>query len=332
MLAASAKSIYRLLIYTSRRKILYSYIYMDGNVKFFSYQQGLITLSPNDIAKAMYKDASVPIAYDYKDLITGLSFQLITPTKLFVVDESFPVNKLIPTAKWQVLYDASFNGPGNVKFVMMGQDATVQSNWKTLNDVLQYHLYAGTLPVQDLESVYMKLITLDDSMYIVGTLFTPSQPYVRLVLTGTQTVASNAEARIAYNSIDDQVGVEEADSAQMVPVLTGANTGVVRLKVAGLYLIEADASLTVTAATVARLAVKINGTSIRKITSFSIPATGGDNPFWTTAIRIKRSDLADTTFADEAKLEITLTNTSSASTTISSGSAELTALTVTFLG
>jgi predicted membrane-bound mannosyltransferase len=102
------------------------------------------------------------------------------------------------------------------------------------------------------------------------------------------------------------VGAAESDNAQMVPVLTGANTGVVRLKIAGLYLVEADASLTVTAATVARLAVKINGT-IRKVTSFSIPATGGDNPFCITTIRIKRSGLADTTFPDEAKLEITLT-------------------------
>ena len=149
-------------------------------MQFFSYHQGLITLSPNDIAKAMYKEASVPIAYDYKDFLTGLSFQNITPTKLFVADESFPVNKLFLTAKWQVIYDATFNGVGNLKFVTMGQDATVTSNWKTLNDVLAYHQFAGPLPVQDLESVYMKLTTVDDSMYIVGTLFTPSQPYLRL--------------------------------------------------------------------------------------------------------------------------------------------------------
>jgi predicted membrane-bound mannosyltransferase len=117
----------------------------------------------------------------------------------------------------------------------------------------------------------------------------------------------------------------------MVPVLTGTNTGVVRLKVAGLYLVEADASLGVTAATVARLAIKING-AVRKLTSFTLPSTGGDNPFAVASIRIKRSDLADTTYADEAKLEVTLTNTSSASATISSGSSELTALTITFLG
>ena len=302
---------------------------MSGNVQFFSYRQGILSLSPNEIARAMYKDASVPINYDYNDFLTGLSYQNITPTKLFVADTAFPVNQRIITARWQVLYDATF--VGGVKFVMMGQDATVSTNWKSINDVLVYHQYAGPLPVNDLESAYMKLITLDDSMYIVGTLFTPSQPYLRLVLTGPQSVASNTEARIAYNSIDDQVGVEEADSAQMVPVLTGPNTGTVRLKVAGLYLVEADASLGATATTSARLTIKVNGL-VRKRTIFAIPSTGGDNPFCIGTIRIKRSDLAGITYPDEAKLEVTLTNTSVASTTISSGDSELTALTVTFLG
>ena len=152
-----------------------------------------------------------------------------------------------------------------------------------------------------------------------------------MVLTGTQTVASNTEARIAHNSIDDQVGAQEADAAQMVPVLTGTNAGVVRLKVAGLYLVEVDTGLTATAATVARLAVKMNG-SIRKLAGFTIPATGGDNPFAVASIRIKRSDLADTTFPDEAKLEVTLNNISSSSATVTPGGVELTALSITFLG
>ena len=71
---------------------------------------------------------------------------------------------------------------------------------------------------------------------------------------------------------------------------------------------------------------------MRKVTSFTIPATGGDNPFAVASIRIRRSDLANTTFPDEATLEVTLTNTSSASATLSSGGVELTALTVTFIG
>ena len=44
--------------------------------------------------------------------------------------------KLILTARWQVLYDANFNGPSKLKFVAMGQDVAVATNWKTLNDVL----------------------------------------------------------------------------------------------------------------------------------------------------------------------------------------------------
>jgi len=304
---------------------------MDSSITFFSFGKGNLRLSPSSIAKAMYKEASVPNQYDYKDPESGLSFQMLTPTRLFIADPTFPVVALILAANWQVLYDASFSGPGNLKFVTMGQDITVSTNWKTLNDVLLYPSFNGKLPVGIPEEVYMKVVTLDDNVYVVGTLFTPSQPYIRLVLTGTQSVASNAEARITYNSIDDTVGTEEVDSAQMVPVLTGANAGVVRLKVAGLYLVEADASLGVTAATSARLTVKINGT-LRKRTIFTIPSTGGDNPFIVTTIRIKRSDLADTTFPDEAKLEITLTNTSTAAATITSGDSELTALTVTFLG
>ena len=117
----------------------------------------------------------------------------------------------------------------------------------------------------------------------------------------------------------------------MVPVLTGPNIGTVRLKVAGLYLVEADASLGVTATISARLTIKVNG-SVRKRTIFAIPPTGGDNLFCVGTIRFKRSDLADITYPDEAKLEVTLTNTSVASTTISSGDSELTSLTVTFLG
>ena len=302
-----------------------------STVKFFTFNGGLIDLPINDISKAMYKEAVVPNQYDYKDPDTGLSFQMISPTKLFIADPQFPVVKAILTARWQILYDATYPSPANLKFVTMGQDVTLSSNWKTLNDVLLYHLYPGDLPVATPEQVYMSVVTLDDSMYVVGTLFTPSQPYLRLVLTGPQNVASNAEARITYNSIDDQVGTEEADAAQMVPVLTGSNAGVVRLKVAGLYLVEADASLGVTATTSARLSIKINGV-VRKRTIFAIPSTGGDNPFCIGTIRIKRSDLADTTFPDEAKLEVTLLNTSVASTTISSGDSELTALTVTFLG
>ena len=117
---------------------------MDSNVRFFSFGQGTLMLTPNDIAKAMFKEALVPNQYDYTDPSTGLSFQLISPTKLFVADPSYPVVKLILTARWQVLYDANFNGPSKLKFVAMGQDVTVANNWKTLNDVLLYHSFSGS--------------------------------------------------------------------------------------------------------------------------------------------------------------------------------------------
>ena len=182
-----------------------------SSIKFFTFSAGAIDLSVTDIARAMYKEALIPNQYDYKDPTTGLSFQLISPTKILIADPQFPVVKAILTARWQILYDATFNGPSNLKFVTMGQDVTVPTNWKTLNDVLLYHLYEGNLPIQTPEEVCMSLVTLDDSLYVVGTLFTPSQPYLRLALTSAQSIAANTEARIAYNTVDDQVGAEEAD-------------------------------------------------------------------------------------------------------------------------
>ena len=111
---------------------------MNSNVRFFSFRQGTLMLTPADNAKAMYKEALVPNQYDYVDLSTGLSSQLISPPKLFVADPSYPVVNLILTARWQILYDANFNGPSKLKFVAMGQGVAVATNWKTLNDVLFY--------------------------------------------------------------------------------------------------------------------------------------------------------------------------------------------------
>jgi hypothetical protein len=52
--------------------------------------------------------------------------------------------------------------------------------------------FSGPLPVKVAEQVYMSVVPLDDSMYIVGTLFTPSQPYLRLTYNGTpaQSIAT----------------------------------------------------------------------------------------------------------------------------------------------
>ena len=179
---------------------------MDSNVRFFSFRQGTLMLTPNDIAKAMYKEALVPNQYDYTDPATGLFFQLISPTKLFVADPSYPVVKLLLTDRWQILYDANFNGPSKLKFVAMGQDVTVANNWKTLNVVLFHRSFSGPLPVKVAEQVYMSVVPKDDSMYIVGTLFTPSQPYLRLTYNGTpaQSIASNAIASLNADGRDNR--------------------------------------------------------------------------------------------------------------------------------
>ena len=61
-----------------------------SSIKFFTFRAGAIDLSVADIARAMYKEALIPNQYDYKDPTTGLSFQLISPTKILVADPQFP--------------------------------------------------------------------------------------------------------------------------------------------------------------------------------------------------------------------------------------------------
>ena len=111
----------------------------------------------------MYKEAVLPFSYDYRDPSTKLSFQMVSPTRLFICDPTFPVIASILNAQWQIIYDSTFTGVGNLKFVASGADATVSTNWKSLNDVLQFYNFAGKLPINSLETVYMKLVTLDDS-------------------------------------------------------------------------------------------------------------------------------------------------------------------------
>ena len=90
---------------------------MEEIIYFNSYNQGIIPLTPSEISKAMYKEASRPGGYDYRDPTAGLSFQLVGTTRAFVCDPDFPVVSQILNAQWQIIYDATYSGVENLKFV-----------------------------------------------------------------------------------------------------------------------------------------------------------------------------------------------------------------------
>ena len=145
---------------------------MEQTIYFNSYNQGIIELTPAEISKAMYKEASRPGGYDYRDPQTGLSFQLVGTTRAFVADPDSPIVSQILTAQWQIIYDATFSGVGKLKFVARGLDNTVSTNWKTINEVLQSYNWSGNLPVKTLSQVYMGVFHKSTSLYVVGTLLT----------------------------------------------------------------------------------------------------------------------------------------------------------------
>ena len=175
---------------------------------FSAYRKGNVSLDMEYIAKTMYSESVLPFAYDYRDPRTGLSFQLISPTRALIADPDFPVIKQILAAEWQIQYVAGFSGVGNVRFVAKGLDATVAANWKTINDVLQQYNFAGQLPIVSLAQVYMLAVRINDSKVITGTL-TPSQPYVSLSLTGTPpTLTVGTERTVPYNNVAETIGVE----------------------------------------------------------------------------------------------------------------------------
>ena len=177
----------------------------------------------------------------------------------------------------------------------------------------------------------MGVFDISTSLYVVGTLFTPSQPYLRLRWSGTptQTISSNATTRVAFDTLIDTTQSAEAEDALMVPALTAPNAGWVQLKVAGLYLVEASISLTspVAATKARRVSIRLNG-AIFKFENSSISGDEDDDASIVGTVRVKRSDLSDITFPDTAKLEIVFTNTNSAAVSVVQGSS----LAVPFLG
>ena len=116
--------------------------------------------------------------------------------------------------------------------------------------------------------------------------------------------------RVEYNRVVDQTGAEEADAGQIVPVLTGTNVGAVRLRLAGLYLVEASVNLLPSTAPSSAvvwdytLNLRINGTTRKIADSLPTQGIGGGCVSIIGLVRITRAQLADTIYPDEARLEI----------------------------
>jgi hypothetical protein len=273
---------------------------MSQTISFSSFNRGTVNLATSYLARAMYSEAVAPTRYDYRDPLTGLSFQLVSSTRALIADPSFPVVKQILDAQWQISYDSTYSGVGKLKFVAQGQDATVAGNWKSINDVLQQYNYGGSLPIVSLAQVYMLVASLKNSDYIVGTLFTPSQPYLELTRAGAAVqLLQGADKLVPFDTVVDSVGLEEVDAAQIVPILTGDDQGKIKLSVAGVYLIEAcvgiqtsgAASITDSLPTYLRL--NLNGVNVAEAFGAvdQVTTLGDGTVHLTTMVRVKKSNL-----------------------------------------
>lgn len=310
---------------------------MQTSIHFATYYQGTVKIPMSYISKAMYQEAVAPTQYDYKDSETGLSFQKISSTYVFIADPACPIVSTILKAQWQVLYDTSY--VGSVKFVAKGASTTVSSNWKSINDVLQSYNWLGSLPITSLSQVYMAIAPINDSSYIVGTLFTPSQPYLKLTFSGSTpfSLSPNTLAQIPFDTITDSVGVEETDSGQIIPILTGADQGKLKLSITGRYLIEASFELLLSSVTVSgvvpmQIVLKLNGTAVGQ--GFATLQTVSGNIDGSASIvaivRVKASDLSSVTYPGNAVLEVGGLHANAASIPLKSSA--FTDFNITFLG
>ena len=133
------------------------------------------------LESAMHSESLDKNQYDYRDG-SGLSLQTISTTRALISDPAFPITKQILNDRWQILYDPTYPGYQNIRFVP--RDTVVNSqNSKDKNYVLETNFYQGTLPIPSFVYTYMMVVPIREtgsSNYIVGTLFTPSQPYLKI--------------------------------------------------------------------------------------------------------------------------------------------------------
>jgi hypothetical protein len=165
------------------------------------------------------------------------------------------------------------------------------------------------------------------SNYITGTLFTPSQPYLKVSFMYNQSVqniipANLTFARIKYDQVVETLGTEETDK-NISLITTGNDAGTILLPVAGRYQLHAsfvldEATTTPFTTSVYQIGFKINGV-IKEVVPCAVnyltppqgePVSPGINSGTvggaklSTTFLIKESDLTGSGANTTAKLEI----------------------------
>lgn len=287
------------------------------SIRFPSYYGGFINIDLSVLESVMHSESLDKNQYDYRDG-SGLSFQKISKTRILIADPAYPITKQILNDRWQIFYDPTFSGYQNIRFVP--RDTVVNpQNSKDINDVLETYFYQGTLPIPSFVNVYMMVVPIRDagsSNYIVGTLFTPSQPYLKISYMYNASVSNiippnRTFARIQYDQVVETLGAEETDK-NISLITTGNDTGIILLPVAGRYSLHATFVLNeaVTApfdTTVYEIGYSINGVVKEKVMCAVIKAIPGQtgtlgSAKLSTTFLIKESDLTGSNIT--AKLEI----------------------------
>ena len=187
----------------------------------------------------------------------------------------------------------------------------------------------------------MKLVKLDTINYLVGTVFQPNQPYLRLkYIKGTDVVLPlNNEVRIPYNTIEYSSNDNETDdiSSEITFVSTGANVGQVFLAATGRYVVKASYNMVFNGALAnpayAEIRIKLNGTMIDNSKcvhkSFNGVVNGDINIF--SIIYIDETPLLDSQ-NDKALLEIFGVNLETNYSNVIIAQSSTTKLTISFIG
>ena len=225
--------------------------------QFYSYYGSIINLDSGKIDRIMTKETLDKSQYNYIDS-TGLSFIKIGTNCLYISDPNYSICKEILTDQWQIFFDSTYAGFGNIKFVAKTDSPFDPTKWKNINQVLALYDFGGALPITSFESVYMKIVKLDSDQdpinYIPGTLFVPNQPFVHLqnYVAGTPLLFPHSvDTRIRYNTIVATADLIGADlTAQMTPIITGDDIGKVYVPITGKYLVEASFGVTLPSVTV----------------------------------------------------------------------------------
>ena len=298
------------------------------SIKFPRYYGGSVDIDISVLESAMHSESLDKNQYDYRDG-SGLSFQKISKTRILIADPAFPITKQILNDRWQIFYDPTFTGYQNIRFVPRDTVAS-NANSKDINDVLETYFYQGILPIPSFINIYMMIVPISEAgtnNYIIGTLFTPSQPYLKISYMYNASVnniipADLVFARVQYDQVVETLGAEETDK-NISLITSGNDVGTVLLPVPGRYSLHAtftlnEATTSPFNTSVYRIGFKINGV-IKEVVACAVNyliAAGGETIIpginsgtvgsakLSSTFLIKESDLTATGPNTTAKLEI----------------------------